>query len=52
MLIATVPLLFAVIGLLMFMLLQSKWSQVGLAIFTAAMVAIMIVLSKHTVRLG
>ncbi len=52
MLIATIPLLFAILGLLLFLLAPGKWSTLGLATFTAAMVALMIVLSHHTFRLG
>jgi len=52
MLIATIPLLFAVVGLLVFALTDGKISQVGLFTFGAAMTALMIVLSKHTIHIG
>jgi hypothetical protein len=47
--IAAIPFFVAIIGLLMFALSKnSKVSQIGLALFTAAMVAVMIAMSKKT----
>lgn len=52
--IATVPLLFAILGALLFALADKspKLAQLGLATFTAAMVALMIGLSSSTLKIG
>lgn len=53
MLIAVIPVLVAIIGALMFALaVNGKVQQIGLALFTASMVALMIELSHVTLRIG
>jgi hypothetical protein len=53
MVIAVIPVLVAVCGVLMFALATNgKVQQIGLALFTAAMVALMIDLSHVALHLG
>lgn len=52
--IAVVPFLVAIVGLLLFVLpgISGKVQQIGLALFVAAMVALMIAWSHVSVHLG
>ncbi len=52
MLIAVVPLVVALVGLLMFVLCKGDAKSIGLALFTAAMTALMIAMSGKYLRIG